>query len=71
MDWNALSQDAAGAKTKEELIQNTIQTIGSKNSVVILMHDAADKILTYEVLPTIIQYLRENGYTFMNLYDIL
>lgn len=71
LDWNALSQDAAGAKTKEELIQNTIQTIGSKNSVVILMHDAADKILTYEVLPTIIQYLRENGYTFMNLYDIL
>lgn len=71
LDWNALSQDAAGAKTKEELIQNTIQTIGNKNSVVILMHDAADKILTYEVLPTIIQYLREKGYIFMNLYDIL
>ncbi len=71
LDWNALSQDAAGAKTKEQLIQNTIQTIGTKNSVVILMHDASDKILTYETLPDIIQYLKQNGYTFMNLYDIL
>lgn len=71
LDWNALSKDAEGAKTKEELLQNVIATIGNKSSVVILMHDAYDKILTYETLPTIIQYLRENGYEFQTLYDIL
>lgn len=71
LDWNSLSKDAEGAHTKEMLIQNVIDTVGDKQSVVILMHDAADKILTYEALPDIIQYLRENGYSFKNLYDLL
>lgn len=71
IDWNALSQDAAGAKTKEALIQNTKDSVGNKNSVVILMHDAGDKILTYEALPEIINYLREQGYVFKNFYSIM
>lgn len=71
IDWNALSQDAAGAKTKEALIQNTKESVGSKNTVVILMHDAGDKILTYEALPEIINYLREQGYVFKNFYSIM
>lgn len=70
IDWNSLSQDAAGAKTIEALVQNTIDSVGTKNNVVILMHDAGDKILTYEALPQIISYLRENGYTFRNFYTI-
>lgn len=71
IDWNSLSSDAAGAKTKEAIIQNTIDTVGDKNSVVILMHDAGDKILTYEALPDIITYLREQGYMFKNFYSII
>ncbi len=71
LDWNSLTKDAEGAHTREALLQNAIATIGEKNSVVILMHDAADKILTYEALPDLIQYLREKGYSFKNLYDII
>ena len=71
LDWNSLSKDAEGANTTEELLQNVIDTIGDKQSVVILMHDASDKILTYEVLPDVINYLRENGFQFKNIYDIL
>lgn len=71
LDWNSLSKDAEGVKTKEELLQNVIDTIGDKQSVVILMHDSSDKILTYETLPDIIKYLRDNGYGFKTLYDIL
>ena len=71
LDWNCLSRDAEGAKTKEELIQNVITTMGTKQSVVILMHDASNKILTYEALPEIIAYLRGNGYTFCSLQDVL
>lgn len=71
IDWNSLSSDAAGAKTKEAIIENTKETVGDKNSVVILMHDAGDKILTYEALPEIISYLREQGYTFKNFYSII
>ena len=71
LDWNALSKDAEGAHTKETIMQNIAGTVGQKQSVVILMHDAYDKILTYETLPDVIQYLRDNGYSFKNLYDIL
>ena len=71
IDWNSLSNDAAGAKTKEAIIQNTIETVGTKNSVVILMHDAGDKILTYEALPEIIKYLKEQGYSFKNFYSVI
>lgn len=71
LDWNSLTEDAAGANTKEALMQNAIDTIGEKDSVVILMHDSGDKILTYEMLPDLIAYLREKGYKFQNIYDLL
>lgn len=71
LDWNCLSKDAEGAKTKEELLKNVIDTMKDKKSVVILMHDASDKILTYETLPDIIKYLRDNEYEFKNIYDII
>lgn len=71
LDWNCLSEDAVGAQTKESLMQNIIDTMGEKDSVIILMHDASDKILTYEMLPDLIAYLREKGYKFQNIYDLL
>ena len=42
-----------------------------KDSVIILMHDSSDKILTYEMLSDLIAYLREQGYIFENIYDLL
>ncbi len=71
VDWNALTGDAEGKSTKEEEISYLKETIGEKNNVVILMHDAADKSATYEALPEIISYLREKGYEFCNFYDII
>ena len=71
LDWNALTNDAAGANTKEEMMEYLVSTVGEKSNVVILMHDAADKILTYELLPEIIDYLAEKGYTFENFYNII
>ena len=46
-------------------------TIGNKNSVVILMHDIGTKKSTYELLPQLIQVLKDKGYVFENIYDIL
>lgn len=71
LDWNSLTEDAAGANTTEALMQNAIDTIEEKDSVVILMHDSGDKILTYEMLPDLIAYLKEKGYKFQNIYDLL
>lgn len=53
------------------MFEQLVETTNGKNSVVILMHDAGDKILTYEILPQIIEYLREEGYTFKNFYSII
>lgn len=71
LDWNALTNDAAGAYTKEKIIKNLKKTVGNKNNVVVLMHDAPDKILTYETLEDIIKYLQEKGYCFKNMYDLM
>lgn len=71
LDWNALSNDSAGAHTKEDIMDNITKTVGEKNNVVILMHDASDKILTYETLQDVINFLKNKGYMFKNLYDVL
>ena len=34
-------------------------------------HDASDKILTYEVLQDVINYLTEQGYRFGHMYDLI
>ena len=71
IDWNALIGDSEGLKTKEKLLSRFYETMKNQSSVVLLMHDAADKILTYETLPEIISYCRENGYEFKSLYDVI
>ncbi len=71
LDWNALIGDSEGLNTKEKLLNRFYETVQNKSSIVLLMHDAADKILTYEVLPDIISYCRDNGYEFKNLYDVI
>ncbi len=71
INWNALTNDSVGTPTKEEMLNKLKETVNGKNTVVILMHDAGDKILTYEILPEIVQYLRENGYIFETFETIL
>lgn len=71
VDWNALTADAAGAKTTEEFIAELEKTVPKYNSVVVLMHDAGNKTATAEALPTIIQYFRDRGFEFENFYSII
>lgn len=71
VDWNALTGDAEGKTTPEEMLTELKETAKDRNSLVILMHDAGDKKATYQVLPSVIQYLRDEGYEFKNFYDII
>ena len=71
LDWNALTNDSAGATTEEEMLKNLKSTSKGKNSVVVLMHDAPNKKQTAKTLPKVIEYFKNNGYTFQNLYDII
>ena len=71
VDWNALNGDSEGLNTEEKLLNRLKETVQNKNSVVILMHDAGDKKKTYNILPQIIEYLRQERYEFKTFYDIL
>ena len=71
LDWNALTYDAEGTPTRESILENLEATVGDKNVVVLLMHDSSSKILTYDTLPDVISFLRNKGYSFKTLYDVL
>ena len=71
LDWSALTYDAEGADTKEEILCNLKETMNGWNNVVILMHDAPDKEITYKTLEDVIKYLKKNGYDFKNIYDLM
>lgn len=72
IDWNCLTGDAETRyPTEEKLMDGLIQTSNDKNSIVVLMHDAAEKTMTVETLPKVINYLREQGYEFKNFYEII
>lgn len=71
IDWNCMTGDAEGKTTVEAMMQELQKTSTNRNSLVILMHDAGDKQATYEALPHIIQFLRDQGYEFKNFYDII
>lgn len=71
IDWNVLTGDAAGANTKEKIMKNLEKYTKDKGNIVVLMHDSSSKILTYETLNEVINYLRNQGYTFDNFYSIM
>ncbi len=52
-------------------MNNLQQTTNEKNSVVILMHDSQAKRVTVEMLPQVIEYLKNQGYKFESFYDII
>ena len=72
VDWNALNGDSeTTSPTIAYEIQRIQETVGEKQSVVILMHDAQAKKVTVEALPGIIDYLQGQGYEFKNFYEII
>ena len=72
VDWNALNGDSETTKpTVEYEMQRLQETLENKQSVVILMHDAEAKKVTVEALPCMINYLKEQGYTFVNFYEVI
>ena len=72
IDWNALTGDAETNQLSVEFeLSRLSDTIGDKNSVVLLMHDTVTKSVTAEALPQIIANLRDRGYEFKNFYEII
>ncbi|MCI1891862.1 MAG: polysaccharide deacetylase family protein [Schleiferilactobacillus perolens] len=70
MDWNAAVGDALGAAAPKNVAASMKYHAASLNVYpnsayrVVLMHDAEDKNVTLQTLPSIIQYYKNNGYRF-------
>lgn len=64
-DWNIDSTDAISSTSKDDIYNNTINSISKDKYNVILMHDTKNK--TVEALPMIIDYAKSNGYTFKSI----
>ena len=70
-DWNSLTGDAEGkTKNASELLAYLQRNLDSSESTVVLMHDAAAKQATADALPSVIEYLISQGYTFHRLDEI-
>ena len=63
-DWNVDSNDAGGAKSKEEIYNNVISGLVANRDNVVLMHDFDNNYITLEALSDIIDYGKANGYSF-------
>lgn len=65
LNWNAMTGDAdRNLEPVEYLIEHVKHDIRGESIVVVLMHDAPAKTTTVQALPTIIKYLKNQGYTF-------
>lgn len=69
-NWNCMTGDAEGKNTVEDQLEELKLTMEGDDAIIVLMHDASDKQVTVDALPSVIAYLREQGYTFRNFYDI-
>lgn len=69
-NWNCMTGDAEGKNTVEDQMNELKATMVGDDTIIILMHDASDKQTTADTLPEAIHYLKEQGYTFKNFYEI-
>ncbi|MGN0707563.1 MAG: polysaccharide deacetylase family protein [Faecalibacterium sp.] len=72
VDWNVCAEDAVGGKpSAEQIYRNVIQETGDQQKCVVLMHDSSTTQTTAEALPDIIQWYKENGYTFCTVEQVI
>ena len=63
-DWNVSSQDASSKSlTKEEILDNCLNSIERFQNCIILMHDAGSKDSTVEALPELIEHIQAMEHT--------
>lgn len=65
VDWNVSAEDSVGGHPSANTIASRVlKGCKGKTSAIILMHDSSTNSASAEALPVIIDWLKENGYTF-------
>jgi peptidoglycan/xylan/chitin deacetylase (PgdA/CDA1 family) len=63
-DWNVSTMDTKSDITADEIVNNIKSTVKGQKRVVILAHDSEVRYETVKALPDIIEFLRDEGYSF-------
>ena len=72
VDWNVCAEDAVGGKPSAGTIfRNIVRETGEQTQCIVLMHDSATTRTTAEALPDIIQWYRDQGFTFCRVEQVL
>lgn len=66
-DWNVSSGDGSELTTTANIIDNICSNVGNVQHPVVLMHDGRGKNATLAALPSVLEYLSDNGYEFRSL----
>lgn len=71
VDWNVSSGDTGSNRNNpNKMLDEIIKQSEGKDFIVLLFHDTGPNDGTVQVLPEVIKYYRENGYTFRSFRDI-
>ena len=72
VDWNVCAEDAVGGHPSADTIyRNVVRETGQQTNCIVLMHDSASTRTTAEALPDIIQWYRDQGFTFCRVEQVL
>ena len=64
-DWNVSSGDATpGYQSASKIANNVLSQAQGANKICVLMHDGTGKQTTAQALPTIIEGLQKQGFSF-------
>lgn len=62
VDWNDLTGDAERNGVPVSHLIGEVKKYANHDHLVVLMHDAAEKVTTVQALPQVIEYFRSQGY---------
>lgn len=68
-DWNVSSGDGSNLTTTENIIDNICSNVENFSFPVVLMHDGPGKEATLAALPTVLENLKNMGYSFESLNE--
>ncbi|MFL0195164.1 polysaccharide deacetylase family protein [Clostridium sp. WILCCON 0269] len=67
VDWNDLTGDAEYNRVPVSHLIEEVERYSNHDHLVVLMHDAAEKVTTVQALPQVIEYFKAQGYSFDTL----
>ena len=72
VDWNVCAEDAVGGKPSAATIfRNIVRETGEQTKCIVLMHDSNTTHTTAEALPDIIQWYKDQGFTFCTVEQVV